>query len=157
MLQQIDHVNLVVHDLAAMVRFYCDVLGLHETRRVTINGDWIGRVVGIDDVVADVVYLELPDGPRIELLRYESPAAEHAEGMGRPHMRGLRHLAFRVDDIDAAVAKFRRLGVRFIGEVQRVPDTQVTYAGGVRKRLVYFHDPEQNLLELCEYREARRP
>ena len=30
--------------------------------------------------------------------------------------------------------------------------TQVTYAGGVRKRLVYFHDPEGNLLELCEYK-----
>jgi len=27
-----------------------------------------------------------------------------------------------------------------------------TYAGGVRKRLIYFADPEGNLLELCEYR-----
>jgi hypothetical protein len=38
--------------------------------------------------------------------------------------------------------------------VQSVPDSQVTYAGGVRKRLVYFRDPEGNLLELCEYRSA---
>jgi hypothetical protein len=28
----------------------------------------------------------------------------------------------------------------------------VTYSGGVRKRLVYFRDPEDNILELCEYR-----
>jgi catechol 2,3-dioxygenase-like lactoylglutathione lyase family enzyme len=33
-----------------------------------------------------------------------------------------------------------------------VPSSQVTYANNVRKRLVYFRDPEGNLLELCEYR-----
>ena len=37
-------------------------------------------------------------------------------------------------------------------DVQSVPDSQVTYAEGVRKRLVYFRDPEGNILELCEYR-----
>ncbi len=36
--------------------------------------------------------------------------------------------------------------------VHRVPTSQVTYAGGAQKRLVYFRDPEGNLLELCEYR-----
>ena len=41
--------------------------------------------------------------------------------------------------------------VRVFSVIQTVPDSQVTYAGGVRKRLVYFHDPEGNLLELCEY------
>jgi hypothetical protein len=42
--------------------------------------------------------------------------------------------------------------VRFFSQIQLVPDSQVTYAGGLRKRLVYFQDPEGNLLELCEYR-----
>ena len=36
------------------------------------------------------------------------------------------------------------------GEIQQVPATQVDYAD-VRKRLVYFRDPEGNLLELCCY------
>ena len=35
---------------------------------------------------------------------------------------------------------------------RQVPDAQVRYRGGVRKRLVYFKDPEGNLLEFCEYR-----
>jgi hypothetical protein len=50
------------------------------------------------------------------------------------------------------VAKLRAAGVEFFSGVQTVPDSQVTYAGGVRKRLVYFRDPEGNILELCEYR-----
>ena len=63
-------------------------------------------------------------------------------------------MAFRVEDIDAAVARLRTAGVRFFSDaVQQVPDSQVTYAGGIRKRLIYFADPEGNVLELCEYKE----
>jgi catechol 2,3-dioxygenase-like lactoylglutathione lyase family enzyme len=57
-----------------------------------------------------------------------------------------------VTDITATVAKLKQAGVRFESDVEQVPDSQVTYAGGARKRIVYFYDPEGNLLELCEYR-----
>ena len=77
MLSSIDHVNLVVTDLPRMLAFYRDVLGLTVTKQVTISGDWIGKTVGLDDVCAEVVYLDLPEGPRIELLRYISPDAVH--------------------------------------------------------------------------------
>ncbi len=155
MLSQIDHVNFVVADLERMTAFYRDALGLVVTKQVTISGDWIARVVGLEEdagVEADVVYLDLPDGPRIELIRYHRPAGASPALLGRPNTMGLRHLAFKVDDIDAAVAKMKSRGVAFFSDVQTVPSTQVSYAGGVRKRLVYFHDPEGNLLELCEYR-----
>lgn len=152
MLEQIDHVNLVVRDLEPMIRFYRDVLGLSETKRVTISGAWVERVVGLKDVEADVVYMDAHGGPRLELIRYHRPDGDRPDGLERPNTHGLRHLAFRVRDIDRVVEALRAAGVRLVSDVQRVPDEQVTYAGGVRKRLVYFHDPEQNLLELCEYR-----
>jgi catechol 2,3-dioxygenase-like lactoylglutathione lyase family enzyme len=153
MLAAIDHVNLVVTDLPRMLAFYRDVLGLAVTKRATISGEWIGRTVGLADVRAEVVYLDLPAGPRVELIRYVSPAGgARPDGLGRPDTVGLRHLAFRIDSIDAAVARLRAAGVEFFSDVQAVPDSQVTYGGGVRKRLVYFRDPEGNLLELCEYR-----
>jgi len=152
MLEQIDHVNLVVDDLPAMVAFYRDVLGLTVTKEVTISGGWIEQVVGLRDVVADVVYLQCAAGPRVELIKYHQPVCDRPADVERPNAPGLRHLAFRVDDIDATVAALRAAAVRFFSDVFRVPDTQVTYAGGVRKRLVYFQDPEGNLLELCEYR-----
>lgn len=152
MLSSIDHINIVVTDLEPMLRFYTEILGLKISKRVTISGEWIGQVVKLDDVKADVVYLDLPTGPRIELLKYLNPTAPTPKGLGLSNTPGLRHMAFRVDDIDVVVAQLRDAGVKFFSDVQTVPDSQVTYAGGVRKRLVYFHDPEGNLLELCEYK-----
>ena len=148
----IDHVNIVVSDLEPMVAFYRDVLGLKETKRVTITGDWVAATVGLREVHADVVYLDLASGPRIELIRYNRPPLERPGNIDLPNAPGLRHMAFRIDDIDALVAKLSSAGVKFFSTIQTVPDTQVTYAGGVRKRIVYFKDPEGNLLELCEYK-----
>ena len=152
MITAIDHVNLVVTDMPRMLAFYRDVLGFTVTKQVTISGDWIGKTVGLDDVSAEVVYLDLPSGPRIELLRFLSPDAIRVPGVDRPNAIGLRHMAFKVDDVDETMNKLRAAGVEFFSDVQTVPDSQVTYAGGVRKRLVYFRDPEGNILELCEYR-----
>jgi catechol 2,3-dioxygenase-like lactoylglutathione lyase family enzyme len=148
----IDHVNLVVSDMPRMLAFYRDVLGFTVTKQVTIGGDWIGKTVGLEHVSADVVYLDLPSGPRVELLRYITPDALHVAGVDKPNAIGLRHMAFKVDDVDETMNKLRAAGVEFFSGVQTVPDSQVTYAGGVRKRLVYFRDPEGNILELCEYR-----
>ena len=153
MLQQIDHVNLVVSDLEKMVSFYCGVLGLRVSKRVTIRGPWIDSVVGLKGVDADVVYLDLEQGPRIELIHYRSPEPPPRDtAAGLSNAPGLRHMAFKVDDIDGLVKTLGAAGVRFFGSVQNVPESQVKYAGGARKQLIYFHDPEGNLLELCEYK-----
>jgi catechol 2,3-dioxygenase-like lactoylglutathione lyase family enzyme len=101
MLSAIDHVNLVVSDLPRMLAFYRDVLGMTVTKQVTIGGDWIGTTVGLTDVRADVVYLDLPSGPRIELIRYLAPDALNIAGVDRPnaarrgHPHGGRATALR--------------------------------------------------------------
>jgi catechol 2,3-dioxygenase-like lactoylglutathione lyase family enzyme len=151
MIQSIDHINLVVNDLDAMTRFYKTLLGLKVSKRVTIAGEWIDETVGLKNVKADVVYLDAASGPRVELIRYHSPPTPSHTAQP-PNARGIRHIAFRVDGIDAMVEHLTSAGVKFFSGVQNVPDSQVTYAGGVRKRLVYFRDPEGNVLELCEYR-----
>jgi methylmalonyl-CoA/ethylmalonyl-CoA epimerase len=94
----------------------------------------------------------LSEGPRIELARYITPKGDKPLGIERPNAIGLRHLAFRVRDIETIVQRLKEAGVRVFSDVQQVPDAQVKYAGGARKYLVYFQDPEGNLLELCEYR-----
>ena len=151
-MNSIDHVNLVVTDLPRMLAFYRDLLGLTVTKQATISGEWIGKTVGLENASADVVYLDLPSGPRIELLKFRTPEPVRVPGVERPNALGIRHLAFKVDDIESVVARLASAGVGFFSDVQAVPDSQVTYAGGVRKRLVYFRDPEGNILELCEYR-----
>ncbi len=152
MIQSIDHVNLVVRDLQRMKIFYRDVLGFSVSKEVSISGAWIDEVVGLAGVEADVVYLDLPAGPRIELIAYRRPPLVELTAKNSPHLHGLRHIAFRVADIDTLVARLTTAEVEFFSDVKTVPDAQVTYSGGVRKRLVYFRDPEGNLLEFCEYR-----
>jgi len=151
MIEQIDHINIVVDDLPRMIAFYRGQLGLRVTKEVTIRGDWVEATVRLKDVLADVVYLEGTTGARLELIKYRFPDGGRPVGVSEPNAKGIRHLAFRVRGIDEMAASLKRAGVRIVSDVQAVPDSQVTYAGGVRKRLVYFYDPEGNLLELCEY------
>lgn len=152
MIESIDHINIVVRDLERMTAFYRDVLGFTVTKQVRISGDWIDETVGLSGVEAEVVYLNLPTGPRIELIDYLSPRNAEEPAANLPNLFGIRHMAFRVLEIDSLVKKLQAADVPFESSVKLVPDSQVTYSGGVRKRLVYFRDPERNILELCEYR-----
>ena len=150
MLKCIDHVNLVVADMRTMTDFYCRVLGMRLARQVQISGPWIDEITGLKDVTADVAFLEAPSGPTIELLYYHRPQGVRIEGQSIPNTFGLRHLAFRVADIQQLAAAIRAAGVPLVSEIHAVPTAQVPYAQ-TQKRLVYFRDPEGNLLELCAY------
>src|SRR5438874_1005961 len=122
-----------------MIRFYTAALGMKLSKRASISGPWISAVVDLPDVQADVVYLDLTGGPRLELIRYISPSADRPPSLDRPNTPGLRHLAFRVDDLDAAVTALDRQAIRH-SPIRQVPDWQVTYDNNIRKRLVYLHD-----------------
>jgi catechol 2,3-dioxygenase-like lactoylglutathione lyase family enzyme len=142
---------MVVEDLAAMTAFYRDVLGMRVTREVTIQGDWIEAITRLAGVVADVVYLEAESGPPLELISYRSPKGANPAGLGEPNTRGLRHLAFRVEDIRRAVEALEAAGAELLSEVQTVPKAQVEFDAR-QKWILYCRDPEGNLLELCDYR-----
>jgi glyoxylase I family protein len=150
MLERIDHVNLVVANMQAMIAFYRDVLGMRVTKQAVIRGPWIEAVTGLSPVEAEVVFLEAPRGPAMELLRYRSPEGSCPDGLGCPNTRGFRHIAFRVTDLDRLVAAIKATGTKMLGDIQQVPAMQVDYADQ-KKRLVYCHDPEGNLLELCAF------
>ena len=151
MLERLDHVNLVVADLAAMTAFYRDMLGLRVTRDITIDGAWIETLTGLAGAVADVVYLEAPSGPPVELICYRTPQGTRPPGLEAANTQGIRHIAFRVEDVEAMVASLREAGIELLSDIQAVPTAQVEF-GDRQKRIVYCRDPEGNLLELCQYR-----
>ena len=149
MIDHIDHVNIVVRDLAACERFYVDLLGLERTREAVLSGAWVESVVGLEGVRARVVYLQPKGGgPRIELIQYESPEGAAFPENAESNTVGLRHIAFRVDDIDEMYARLKEAGVKFNGPPQGAEG--VSHLAG-NKRLCYFHDPEGTLLEFAEY------
>jgi catechol 2,3-dioxygenase-like lactoylglutathione lyase family enzyme len=152
LIDAVDHINLVVSDLERSVRFYTELLGFKEIRRARLEGEWIESIIGLKDVRADVVYLAAPEGePRLELLCYETPAGELFPAHSRANTPGLRHIAFRVKNIQKAVKRLQQAEVQIIGNTVAVPASAVRHEAG-QKVLCYFLDPDSILLELAEYR-----
>ena len=152
MIRGIDHINIVVADLARSVTFYTEVLGFRKTTDVVMEGDWIEEIIGLKGVKGLVAFVELPGGggPRIELLQYVTPAGLALPENSWANTRGLRHFAFRVDNITQMAAKLRAAGVTMFSDPVKVPQGIVKFAAG-DKSLCYFLDPDGTILELCEY------
>lgn len=151
MIRAVDHINIVVSDLERSVAFYTNLLGFRETRRAHLEGDWVETIIGLKNVRADVVYVVAPAGePRLELLHYDTPEGDAAAVNSLANTRGLRHLAFRVDDIDGTTQRLRDAGVEVFSDPVRVPAGVVSHDAG-EKTLCYFLDPDGVILELAEY------
>ena len=111
------HVGLVVEDLDEMVRFLA-LLGFNCGDPGVFSGEWIDRIIGLENVTVEVVMARAPDGSDMfEVVRFHSPsvgAQEPAPAANRP---GLRHIAFTVDDVRGVVDRVREAGWDTVGEI----------------------------------------
>jgi len=95
------HTMVRVRDLKASLRFYCEGLGLRETRRME---NPLGRFT--------LVFLAAADSPEAEIeLTWNWPAATGAPAEDYGSARNFGHLAFRVDDIHALCAHLQAMGI----------------------------------------------
>jgi len=122
----IHHVALICSDYPRSKAFYSEVLGLRIVREVYREAR--------DSWKCD---LEVSAGVQLELFSF--PGAPPRPSW--PEAQGLRHLAFVVADVDAAVAELTAHGV--VCEAVRVDE----YTG---KRFVFFADPDGLPIELYE-------
>src|SRR3978361_1944101 len=117
------HVGLVVEDLDETVRFLA-LLGLDCSTPGTFGGQWIDRIVGLEDVTVETVMARMPDGTDIfEVVRFRSPSAAAQEAAPAANRPGLRHIAFKVDDVRGVVDRVREAGWDTIGEIVDVQNT----------------------------------
>ncbi|OBI85683.1 VOC family protein [Mycobacterium asiaticum] len=138
---RLTHVGLCVRDLTRSVEFYCGGLGFAEVGRMRIDGADTAQLLGVPDLVLDLVYLQR-DGFRLELLSYPSPGVT-GDGLPRQmNALGFTHLSFRVDDAGELIARLERIGGRVW------PERTVRFGGGNRGLMVT--DPDGNWLELIE-------
>ena len=145
----IDHINIVVADLERAAHFYETVFGFRRGFAAQLHGAWIETVTGLKGARAECLFLESNDGDaRLELIRYDAPDIEQSPFDPLPNERGLRHLAFQVEDIDATLEKVRALGIAPISDPVEVPFLVADL--GV-KRLAYFHDFDGTLVEVAAY------
>jgi len=140
-IQRMDHVGIVVDDLAAATAFFLE-LGLKLNGEAQLEGAWVDRVVGLEGVRSEVVMLETPDGHgRLELSKFHAPSGRSGDPHAPANAPGIRHVTFAVDDLDAAVASVRARGGELVGEVEN-------YKGIVRT--CYVRGPEGIIVELAE-------
>ena len=122
-LDAIHHVAIIVSDYQRSREFYVDKLGfkvIRENYRPD-RGDW---------------KLDLACGD-IELEIFGQDWAP--ERPDKPEARGLRHLAFKVEEIEKTVAVLESLGI---------PCEEIRLDGYTGKKMTFFFDPDGLPLEL---------
>jgi catechol 2,3-dioxygenase-like lactoylglutathione lyase family enzyme len=140
-IQRMEHVGIVVDDLAAATAFFVE-LGLELQGQWPAEGGWVDRIVGLEGVRTENAMMETPDGDgRLELVKFHAPPGPGGDRHAPANTPGLRHVAFRVDDIDAAIAGLRTHGAELVGEVERYENIY---------RLCYVRGPEGIIVELAE-------
>ena len=140
-IQRMDHVGIVVDDLAAATEFFIEV-GLELQGGGTVGGSWVDRIVALDGVEVEFAFMQTPDGHgRLELIKFQSPPIAGQDPQAPANTAGIRHLAFVVDDIDAVVAGLRARGTELVGELVRYENSY---------RLCYVRGPEGIIVELAE-------
>jgi catechol 2,3-dioxygenase-like lactoylglutathione lyase family enzyme len=140
-IQRMDHVGIVVDDLAAATTFFVE-LGLELQGEAHAEGGWVDRVVGLEGVRAQIAMLQTPDGHgRIELAKFHAPSGRGGDRDAPANTPGIRHVTFAVDDVDAVVAGLRSHGAELVGEIERYEDSY---------RLCYIRGPEGIIVELAQ-------
>ena len=125
-IRAIHHIAILTDDYERSKRFYVEVLGfeiIEETYRAERQS----------------YKLDLAIAGRYQIELFSFP--EYRERASYPEAKGLRHLAFAVDDVEAAAAELQRKGVT----VEPVRVDALT-----NKKFVFFTDPNGQPLELYE-------
>jgi len=122
----IHHIAIIAGDYEASKHFYTEILGftiIKETYRADRKSYKL-------DLAINGLY-------QVELFSFP----DHRERASYPESKGLRHLAFAVENVEAAASELRASGV----EVQGVRIDEIT-----NKQFCFFYDPNGQPLELYE-------
>ena len=127
---KIDHVGIAVSSLEEALVFYRDKLGMTLTHREYVASEKV-----------EVAMLPAGDS-RIELIEPSEAGTPVAKFLEK-HGAGLHHVAMRVPDLTAAVARLKDCGARVLNEPR-------TGAGGHRYVFVHPASTGGVLLELIQ-------
>ncbi|HKH23680.1 MAG TPA: VOC family protein [Solirubrobacterales bacterium] len=140
-IQRMDHIGIVVDDLAAATEFFVE-LGLELVGEGSGEGRSVDRIVGLDGVRSDFAFMQTPDGNgRLELIKFHSPSNQGHQRHEPVNAPGIRHITFAVEDIHAVVARLRARGAELVGELVNYEDSYW---------LCYVRGPEGIIIELAE-------
>lgn len=155
-IRKIDHVGIIVNDLPAVKAFFLD-FGLEVLGEGKVEGEWVKRmerILGLQGIKEDVaktsdsdahleiVMLRTPDGEaNIELVKFNAPSNPISIQHPLTNTKGIQHIAFNVEDIEALVNNLTKKGAELISDI---------YSYENAYKLCYVRGPEGIILELAE-------
>ncbi len=141
-IMRLDHISLVVDDLAAATSFLT-ALGMTVEGEAPIEGPWVDRINGLEGVQVHIVMIRTPDGHgRLELTKFRNPKLAKVEpAIAPPNTPGLRSVMFAVENLDETVSLLRAGGAELVGEVAQYED---------KYRLCYIRGPAGVIVALAE-------
>jgi len=136
-----DNVGIVVESLDEAISFFTE-LGMKLEGRMTMEGEWAGRVTGLGNQRVEIAMMVTPDGhSRLELSRFIEPAVVADHRNAPVNALGYLRVMFAVDDLDEMLGRLSKLGAQLVGEVVRYEDSY---------KLCYIRGPEGLLIGLAE-------
>lgn len=128
MFTDVDHIGLAVRDLEAAITLYHDTFGVTEWQRLTLPDRHMAVAVArIGTTTIELIAPTSNDAAFAKFLTERGP--------------GMHHVAYRVDDIVAALAQAKARGMRLIDEQPR---------SGLHNTLVAFLHPKSTMGVLTE-------
>ena len=138
-----NHTSFTVSDLDRTVAFFCDALGFALLNKSPRDPAAIRHITGVNGADIVVAYIQGP-GHRLELIQYTGPA-DRQTLRPRPCDVGFAHVAYDVDDIDAAIAACAPHGVIPIN-----PPTGIDKGPNAGGRVVYLRDIDGVTIEFIQ-------
>ncbi|PKL25346.1 MAG: methylmalonyl-CoA epimerase [Spirochaetae bacterium HGW-Spirochaetae-3] len=131
MVVKLDHIGIAVSNLEETLKVYTDLLGMKLHGTETVEEQKVKTAfLPIGESEIELLETTAPDGP----------IGKFIEAKGQ----GIQHIAFKVDDIEAALAELKSKGVRLIDEKPRYG------AGGARIAFLHPKATGGVLIELCQ-------
>ena len=128
---KIDHLGIAVNSIDEGKKFWSDIMGLtFEGAETVVEQKVTTAFFPVSESEVELLESTAPDGP----------VAKYIEKRGA----GIQHVAFRVENIDAALAELKEKGVKLIDQEPRIG------AGGARIAFLHPKATGGVLVELCE-------
>ena len=144
-----NHTSFTVSSLDRAIGFFRDCLGFHLLNRAPRDPAIVSRITGVAGAEMEIAFLRGP-GCTLELIEYRAPASR-GRVEARPCDAGFAHMAFDVDDVDAAIAEASKHRV-----VPIAAPVAINAGPNKGRRVVYLRDPDGVTIEFIEIPGAKQ-
>ena len=144
-LQHVAHVGITVSDLDRSLAFYRDLLDGEVLVDTRVASGGLAEVVGVPGAELHLVLIQFGNTV-LELIEYDKSPGK-SQSIGNNDV-GAMHVAFSVDDIQAAYADLSARGIEFNAPPYTFTQSDSEQIAGVT--IAYFRDPDGVQLELVQ-------